>query len=282
MTTQSASMSVTTGFAEVNGAKLYYEVMGEGQPLVMIHAGIADRRMWDDQVNLFAQHYRVIRYDVRGFGYSRTSQSASNTPKTYADHQDLYELLDFLNVDQALLLGVSNGGRVALDFTLVYPQRVRALVLVAPGLGGYEYSDEATEQKDAASDAALARGDITQAIELTLELWVDGPHRTAGQVNPAVRQRVREMMVELCQQPEDRGERQELEPPAISRLAEIRVSTLVLVGDQDVPDMLLIADLVAAGIREARKVVMLGVAHLPNMENPQEFNQYVLDFLSNQ
>ena len=278
----SPAMSAITGFAEVNGAKLYYEVMGEGQPLVLIHAGIVDRRMWDDQFGVFAPHYRVIRYDVRGFGYSQTSESSTHMPITYADHQDLYGLLKFLNIDQAFMLGVSNGGRIALDFTLEYPNMVKALIPVAPGLGGYEFTDEATEQKDAEADAAHDQGDIAQAVELTLQLWVDGPQRTADQVDPTVRERVREMTTDLCELPEDKNERQRLEPAAISRLAEIRTPTLVLVGDQDVPDMLAIADLLAAGISGAEKVIMLGVAHLPNMEKPEEFNQIVLDFLSKQ
>ena len=278
----SAAMSPLTGFAEVNGAKLYYEVMGEGPPLVLIHEGIVDRRMWDDQFDVFAQRYRVIRYDVRGFGYSRTDESSTNMPVTYSDHQDLFDLLKFLNVHQAFLLGASNGGRIAIDFTLAYPDRVAALIPMASALGGYEFTDEATEQKDTASDAAVARGDIPQAVELALQLWVDGPQRTADQVDPTVRERVCQITTDLCELPEDKSERQRLDPAAISRLTEIRTPTLVVVGDQDVPDILAIADLLATGIRGAEKVVMAGVAHVPNMEKPEEFNQIVLDFLSKQ
>ncbi|HXV99717.1 MAG TPA: alpha/beta fold hydrolase, partial [Anaerolineae bacterium] len=106
--TSSPAASSISGFAEVNGAKLYYEVLGEGHPLVLIHAGIADSRMWDDQFSTLAQFYRVIRYDVRGFGHSRTVENPGNVTNTYADHQDLYHLLEFLNVGQAFFLGVSN------------------------------------------------------------------------------------------------------------------------------------------------------------------------------
>ena len=278
----SPATSSISGFAEVNGAKLYYEVLGEGHPLVLIHAGIADSRMWDDQFSPLAQYYRVIRYEVRGFGHSRTVENPGNVTSTYTDHQDLYHLLEFLNVDQAFILGVSNGGRIALDFTLTYPHKVAALIPVASALGGYEYTDQATEQKDAASDESLAKGDIAQAVELSLQLWVDGPWRTPAQVNPIVRQRVGEMISQLCHLPQDNSERQQLEPAAISRLGEIRVPTLVMVGDQDVPDMLTIADVLATGITGAEKVIMSGVAHVPNMEKPEEFNQIVHNFLSKQ
>lgn len=273
----SPATSLISGFAEVNQAQLYYETMGTGHPLVLIHAGIANRRIWDDQFTFLAQHYRVIRYDVRGFGNSHTVETGSIT---YSDHQDLHSLLKLLGVERAFVLGVSNGGRIALDFTLAHPDMVQALVPICSALGGYEFTDEATEQKDAAADTALANGDIAQAVELNLQLWVDGPWRTAAQVNPIARERVREMLTQLCHQPEDTGERQSLEPAAITHLNEIGVPTLVISGDQDVPDMLTIADLLAAGISGAEKVVMPGVAHLPNLEKPEEFNQIILDFLN--
>src|SRR5438270_10481819 len=104
-----------TGFADVNGSRLYYEMMGEGHPLVLIHGGYMDRRMWDDQFAAFAEHYQVIRYDVRGFGKTELPQAP------YSDRQDLYDLLQALGVTKTLLLGLSLGGEVAIDFTLEHP-----------------------------------------------------------------------------------------------------------------------------------------------------------------
>ena len=203
----SPAMSPISGFAEVNGAKLYYETLGEGHPLILIHAGIADRRMWDDQFAVLAQYYNVIRYEVRSFGNSRPLEDSGDSVLTYSDHQDLDGLLNFLNVEQAFVLGVSNGGRIAIDFTLAYPDKVKALMPICSALGGYEFQDEATEQKDAAGDAALERGDIAQAVELNLQLWVDGPQRTTDQVNSTVRRRVGEMITALCHLPQDKSER---------------------------------------------------------------------------
>src|SRR5579875_658948 len=103
------------GFAQVNGTQLYYEMLGEGHPLVLIHGGYKDRRKWDDQFHAFAKHYRVIRYDVRGFGKSELP------PAPYADRQDLSDLLNYLGVEKTYLLGLSLGGIIAIDFTLEHP-----------------------------------------------------------------------------------------------------------------------------------------------------------------
>ncbi|TMF47254.1 MAG: alpha/beta fold hydrolase [Chloroflexi bacterium] len=99
-----------TGYIETNGTKLYYEVMGEGHPLVLVHGGYMDRRMWDDQFAEFAQYYRVVRYDVRGFGRSELPQVP------YADRQDLQALLTSLGIEKTYLLGLSLGGMIAIDY----------------------------------------------------------------------------------------------------------------------------------------------------------------------
>lgn len=130
-----------TGFVETNGTKLYYEMVGEGHPLVLIHGGYMDRRMWDDQLAVFAEHYRVIRYDVRGFGKSELPQVP------YADRQDLAALLAFLGIEKTYLLGLSLGGVIALDFTLDYPYMVEALILVGSPISGFPYELLFTEEQ---------------------------------------------------------------------------------------------------------------------------------------
>jgi 3-oxoadipate enol-lactonase len=263
-----------TGFAEVNRARLHYEVAGEGPALLLLHAGVGDSRMWDDQFGVFAQHYNVIRYDLRGWGKSVVS------PGVFSYHGDIAGLLNFLNIEKAYVIGLSFGGRVAIDFTLAHPEMVDALILGAPALGGYEFSEE-VQRFSTEEDDLLERGDLVAATELNLRMWVDGPNRTPDQVDPDVRERVREMQSQAftVSTPED-VEGQELTPPAITRLDELSVPMLIIVGDQDVADFLKIADILTAGIENAKKVIIPGVAHLPNMENPQEFNQIVLDFLN--
>jgi pimeloyl-ACP methyl ester carboxylesterase len=262
-----------SGTAEINGAGIYYEVAGEGYPLLLIHAGVADSRMWDDQFDLFAQHFRVIRYDMRGFGRTHVPSGA------FAGYEDAAGLLDFLDVTQTHVIGVSYGGKVALDFALAYPQRVTALVLGAPSAGGHQPSADVLRFVEA-EEAALERGDLAAATELNVRMWVDGPYRAPEQVNPAVRQRVREMQGHAftVPMPADAQERA-LTPPAITRLAEVGAPTLILVGDQDIPDKLALAERLAAEIPGAQKAIIPGVAHMLNMEKPQVFNQLALDFL---
>ena len=264
-----------SGMAEVNGTRLYYEVAGEGHPLVLIHAGIADSRMWDDQLDVFAQRYRVIRYDLRGFGRSEVS------PGPYTLRDDLLGLLRFLGVERTYLVGVSIGGGLAIDFTLEHPEMVDALIPVAAGVGGLPRSEEDNAPFDEV-EAAIKAGDLARANELEIGLWVVGTRRTADQVDARVRQRALEMngdsFARLAEN--EQAQPQPLDPPAYGRLGEIYAPTLVIVGDEDLPEVMRAADALAANIAGARKVVMHGAAHLPNMEHPAEFNRLVLDFLA--
>jgi pimeloyl-ACP methyl ester carboxylesterase len=268
---------VESGFAAINGTKTYYEMTGDGFPLVLIHAGICDSRMWDDQVQPFAQHYRVVRYDLRGYGQT----APVNAP--YALHGDLHALLNALGVEQAHLLGCSMGGGVILDFVLEHPTRVASITLVGSAPSGYV--DSVAEQKPAGWDeivAAFERGDFVPVNEYDLRTWVEGPQRTPEQVDATLRARVSEMnLIGLRNEALGWGEAQPLDPPAFQRLDEIQAPTLVLLGDLDQPKMIRVADYMATHIANARKVIMPGTAHLPNMEQPENFNQIVLTFLQN-
>ncbi|MDQ6601881.1 MAG: alpha/beta fold hydrolase, partial [Chloroflexota bacterium] len=164
-----------SGYADVHGARLYYETMGAGHPLVLVHAGIADSRMWDDQFAVFAAHYRVIRYDIRGFGNSAMPPGSSSTSR------DLHGLLMALGVAKAHLVGLSIGGGIAIDFTLRHPEMVSALVAVASGLGGTQPSAE-MQRVDEEIDAVRAHDGIDATVEAENRLWVDGPKRTPDQV----------------------------------------------------------------------------------------------------
>lgn len=266
-------MTRTTGTADVNGTKLYYEVAGGGGPLVLVHAGIADGRMWDAQVDAFSAHYRTIRHDMRGFGRSPMVEGP------YSHHADLRALLDALGVERASFVGCSRGGGAVLDFALENPGRVGALVLVGSAVGGFEFDEEPPEEWDelVAADEA---GDLERVSELEVRMWVDGPRRSPGVVDPAVRDLVGEMnLIALKNEALGIGEELDPQPPAATRLSQIRAPTLVLVGEEDRPRILAAADLLEREIPNARKTVIPGTAHVPNMERPEEFNRLVLDFL---
>ncbi|HEY7036021.1 MAG TPA: alpha/beta fold hydrolase [Thermomicrobiales bacterium] len=264
-----------SGVAEINGARLAYDLAGEGPVLVLMHAGICDRQMWDDQFAAFARNHRVLRYDVRGFG-------ASNLPPgSYAHHDDLRALLDALAIERATLVAASMAGGIALKTALTYPERVNALVLSTTGAATAEPT-AAVRQLWGDADAAYETGDIAKAVEIELRGWVDGPHRSPAEVDAAVRERVRVMNAPLWERiadEPDAGEEAEFAPPVHERLGEVRVPTLLIVGELDQPYIVGSMERLATTIPGAETVVVRGTAHLPSMERPVEFNRVVLDFL---
>ena len=276
----SATPQTVTGFAEVNGTKLFYEVAGEGHPLVLIHGGLVDHHLWDEQYAVFVQRYKVIRFDIRGYGDSDLLK-VGDAPYTMRD--DLRALLQHLGIAKTYVMGLSMGGGMAIDFTLAYPEMVDALIPVAAGVSGFipENVDPAEQQAETEIEAAFAQNDKPRAVELTLRFWTDGPERTPEQTDPIVRQKVKAMTTRNYQRADDvdAPDPLPLKPPAIERLGEIHVPTLIIVGSADVRTILVIADILEKGIKGAKKVIIPDTAHHLNMEKPAEFNQIVLDFL---
>jgi pimeloyl-ACP methyl ester carboxylesterase len=264
-----AELPVTSGRAEVAEPVLYYETCGDGEAVVLIHGGNLDRRMWDDQFQTFARRYRVIRYDVRGFGRSDTAT------RPYSDVKDLYSLLKDLHVQKAHLIGLSLGGRIAIDFTLEHPEMVRSLVAVGPGLGGFAWPAESEER-----GAELDRLARDRSPEEAVEGWLKDPYMVPAMQNPALAPRVRQLSLDNAHAWLANGALvRRLDPPAIRRLREIRVPTLLVVGDRDVPEIQAIVRILQKGIPHVRKVVIAGAGHLVNMEKPEAFNEAVLGFL---
>lgn len=261
--------------AELNGARIAYEVHGSGPFVTLVHEGIADRRMWRETIPVLEPDYTVVAYDQRGFGDS----TMPSGPATYID--DLCALLDHLGVEQTILVGASLGGRVALELALLQPDRVERLVLAAAGLPDWDWGDE-VKRFGEEEEAAYESGDLDRAVELNLKLWVDGPRRDPDAVDPAMRAFVGEMQrrafeIPLPDPPPTAPP--SLEPPARERLGDIAIPTLVVVGDEDVEDMKQIADVLAERIPGARKVTLPDTAHMIPLERPQEFNRILLDFL---
>ena len=265
-------------FLNIDGGQLYFEEAGSGQPVVFIHAGIADRRMWDDQWDAFAAHYRVVRYDTRGYGQT-TSQAGP-----YSNRADLLALLDHLGITQAALIGCSRGGQIAADFTLEQPERVAALVLSCAALGGNDFEPTPEEMTlfDEA-DAAEEAGDLERVIALDIQIWVDGFGRPSDPATEArlapIRARVREMEWASVAHNAEGSQPITLDPPAAGRLNELRLPALVVAGEYDVSSTKQVALAYSAGIAGSTFSEM-PAAHLPNMELPAEFNHLVLDFLN--
>ena len=258
----------------VNGATFYTEVVGQGPGLVFIHAGVADCRMWDAEFAAFQNRFRVVRFDMRGFG--RTPMPSGK----FSYHDDVARVMRATEMERATLVGCSFGANVAIETCLAFPDLVERLVLIAPGLG--EGGDvEEIQRFDEAEEAALERGDLDGATELNLRLWVDGPFRQPGEVSPAVRERVRAMQLENFRVPMPDGiERVRIEPSAGERLREIGVPTLVAVGALDVPFLGRVAERIEREIPGARRVVIDGAAHMLNLEKPAEFQLALAGFLT--
>ncbi|MDX6521125.1 MAG: hypothetical protein QOF08_1730 [Gaiellales bacterium] len=255
---------------------LYHQLEGEGEPLVLVHAGICDSRMWDPQWQTFAAGHRLLRYDMRGFGRSPIP------PEPYSHAADLAALLDSQAITGAALVAVSMGGRVALELAVARPDLVSRLVLSGPGLPDHDWS-QAVRDYGAAEDAAIEAGDLDAASEINVRFWVDGPGRTPDQVDARVRNLVHEMQLRALELQVEAGEAAEEMPLAEGlgdRLAEVAVPTLVLIGEHDVGDMHVVADRIAAAVPGARREQIAGTAHLPSMERPVAFDSLVLGFLA--
>jgi pimeloyl-ACP methyl ester carboxylesterase len=201
-------------------------------------------------------------------------------PGAYRDHDDLHALLKELGVERAHILGLSMGGRIALDFALEYPAQVSSVIAVAPGLSGYEFKTEELEKNREQQRAAYRRLDYGEVVEHFQRAWTDGPHRTPEEVDPEVRSRVRAMALWGFRPGRNMGRAQWPEPPAIGRLAQIGAPVLAIVGDQDMSDIEAIVEMIAREVPGAEKAVIPGAGHMVNMEQPTAFSQVVLDFLS--
>ena len=264
-------------FATINNANIYYEIAGEGEAVIFLHAGIADHRMWNEQFAPFSTHFRTLRYDLRGFGQT----TAPTQPFSHTD--DLRTLLDQFGIQRAALIGCSNGGRVALDFLLAYPERVSALVMVCSSPRGFKYEGESPPLWDEII-AAYESGDLERTARLEAQLWAVGLYRTPDQLDPALLDLVSEMNLIALKNEPTNGEEQYVQGssadplPAVQRLAEVRVPTLLVIGELDSPVILEAGKLMMQQIVGVQQVFM-PTAHLPGMERPDEFNRIVSEFL---
>jgi 3-oxoadipate enol-lactonase len=255
---------------------LYRELTGAGTPVVFIHEAIADSRMWEPQWTSFAADHQLLRFDLHGFGRS----PIETLPLAHA--RDVIGLLDELGISSAAVVAASLGGRVALEVAVARPDLVRALVLEDAGLPDFDWSDD-VRAYGAAEDEAVSRGDLEAATEINLRMWVDGPRRAASDVDPGVRAAVGEMVRRaLDLQVPHWAELDEdlLVPDVASRLNEVQVPALVIVGDEDIDDMQTLADRLATEIPRAQLANIAGAAHVPNMEQPAVFDELVREFLA--
>ena len=255
------------GFIDVAGGRLWYERAGEGFPVVLIHPGLWDSRIWDPQFEAFARDHDVIRYDQRGYG--RSDRPASS----YSDLRDLRSLLASTWIERCALVGCAAGAQLALDFCLAHPSLVDAVVLVSPGISGYRWSDAGVEILDDEVGAALRAGEDERAMEIELAVWApfstrepDGSARRIAMENRAALA-IDDALIEPS-------------PPAVDRLGEVHAATMIVVGDHDLEEVHQISDRLADEIPGAMKRVVADADQLVNVAKPERFNRLVMDFLA--
>jgi len=265
-------IEIETGVARFGQSEIYYEIAGEGEPtVILMHGGMLDCHMWDDQFELLAKTHRVLRYDASAHGKSVLP------PDVYWDHADLRELMNHLEIESAVLVGLSLGGKTAINLALEDPQRVEAIVAVSSGLSGYRFESEFyLEQRDIMIQAWRA-GEFDAVVESFQRCWTDGPDRAPEDVDPEVREKVRAMARNGL---EHAMEGRTIDPPAIERLGDLEQPMLMVVGELDMPGILEIADMVVAANPNVELVVVPEVAHMVNLEAPERFNELLLEYLS--
>jgi pimeloyl-ACP methyl ester carboxylesterase len=267
-----SEVEIETGFIDLDDTRLYYEVVGQGEPIVLIHGRFGDRRHWDAQFEALAGNYRVLRYDVRGFG--RSSMPAEGV--AFCHHDDLVELLKRLGLASAHVVGFSMGSEIAFDFALAHPDMSRSLVSVGPWVGGYE-SEAATAFYDSFDPWRQALRE--RRFEFVRDQVVDVFFRDSIR-DPDTRHRVREI-AEDCEFWEftHANPAEGLTPPAIAQLDALAVPVLAVTAEHDLAACVEVADLIDRAVPGARKISIAGTGHFIPLERPEKLNRIVLDFL---
>lgn len=259
---------------QFDGALIRGEADGFGIPVVFLHSGVTDRRMWVEQMaELAAEGYHVISYDRRGYG-------ETETPDVPFNHLvDLEAVLDQLSVHAVILVGSSMGGGLAIDFALEHPERTIGLVLVGTAItggDGAEMPEEAADLEDAL-EYAEERGNLETVNRIQAHLWLDGPLSESGRVDGPVRELFLKMNGVHLNHAELTEE--EFPEPAVDSLERITAPTLLVVGELDFPDIVARHEDLSEEIENAFAVVLEDTAHFPSLERPDLFNPILIEFL---
>jgi pimeloyl-ACP methyl ester carboxylesterase len=264
---QSGSGSPPGEFLALPESKIYYQECGSSpEAVVLLHDGVLDSAVWDDVWPELCKKFHVVRYDRRGYGRSPAS------PAPYFETDDLVALLRHLKLERAAIVGSSHGGEISINFALAHPEMVEQLVLVGAVVGGMPYSAHFIERGEV-FDKPLEKGDVAGAIAAARDdKYLIAPG------NQAARNRMAALLT-LSPQDLTHVPREIAPKPALPELHEIKVPTLLLVGDADIPDVHAHAGAIEAGIPRARRVVVSGVGHLMYLEKPKEFAELLCRFL---
>ncbi len=247
------------------------DVRGTGRPLILLHAGIADRTMWSEHLQPLAERgFRVVAMDMPGFGEAPVSSTED------APWREVLATMDALGIERAALVGNSFGGMVAQRVAALEPERVEALVLISSGASGIEPSQQLEDAWEA-EESALADGDVEAAVQAVVKAW------TLPDASQELRERIAVMQRRAFAQGEGQEDRPEGEDPLeddLEALSHLDAPALILVGEHDMSDFHLAADALTEALPNARRVTMAGAGHLAPLEQPHEFPELLLSFLA--
>ena len=258
---------------QVGGARLAGLKLGEGLPVVFLHAGVCDKRMWQAQMSMVAEEgWQAVAYDRRGYGETTSPDEA------FSHIDDLKAVLNALDIHAAVFVGCSMGGGLAIDFALRNPGRVIGLVLIGTSVTGSPWtSNEAESQLEAAEEDAYERGDLDMINRVQAHLWLDGPRNNGGRVTGAARELFLDMNAIALAKPELTLE--EKRDSAWDRMGEVGAPTLLMVGDEDFSALIDRHEYLSEEMPNAFAVVLEGAAHIPSVERPDLVNTMLIEFL---
>lgn len=265
------------GFLLFNGGQLYYETHGTGTPLLFVHAGFQDHTMWNDQVAHFSKKYKVIVFDVPGHGQTTAG------PERPQAADVILALMNGLKLEKTALVGLSLGGAMATDFAVQHPQKVSKLVLVGSGLSGWDENrkvDTTTTQYITALMGALNNKDTAGAATVFVQNWFAGPARSRANFSDKLWQEGYAITHQNMLKHKASGWPRFAQPAAIHQLSALTMPVLIITGEIDMPEVLLMNRWLKEHIPNARQVLLPGVAHMVNLEQPDQFNKLLDDFLS--
>lgn len=261
--------SLESGYVEVDNGRIFYEAKGSGPALVMIHDGLLHRETWDAQFDEFSDARRVIRWDRRGYGRSDKPHAP------FSNRDDLMAVFKHLDVSRATLMGCSSGSLLATEFALDHPEKVSGLILVGPIVSGFGFSEHFRTRGNRGVPGRDAPVEQEIHYWTSIDPWILAPESQAA----------RETMRALLEaNPQNLGGSRGLslppDQPTFKRLPRIKVPTLIVAGESDIPDVHTHIGVIHAAIEGSEHVVLTKSGHLCHLEVPGVFNQLVRDFLS--
>ena len=270
----SKARALLSSYANVNGTRLHYKLAGpaEAHPIVFIHGFSLDTRMWDPQLEAFSQQYRLLCYDLRGYG-----KSALPNPHTpYLPTDDLKSLLDYLSISQAHIVGLSLGAAIAIEFAFDHPTAVTSLVLADPVLWGFRWSEEYNHL-----NSAVWRAGANQDMESARAAWLTHPLFAPALQNPRSAALLTQIITDYSGWHWTNSDPARLPAHlAISALESLATPTFIVMGEHDLPDHHEIAHTLRSRLLNSTLFTIPGAGHMVNMEAPDAFNGAVLNFLA--